>query len=98
MKRRKGMQDKVVNLHKKGFDCHEIADKLDCGPEYVRKALVRTGNWTNAVKADGYKRLGKAAQKAGMTIKDIEEWGLANEIGKDRTLSVNGGLHSVRSA
>lgn len=71
----------VIELFKKNPDCTsgEIADVLDCDSAYVRATLTRAGlklvgsyQYRDPSSRKGLLALGRAAQRAGLTVGDIE--------------------------
>ncbi len=77
--RRTGLNKKVIALMKLRPDwtSRMIGEELKCDEAYVRVTARRNGLRFNKRDNRGKNSLGYAAQKAGMTIKDIEEWVLA---------------------
>jgi hypothetical protein len=74
--RRTGLNKKVIALMKLRPDwtSRMIGEELKCDEAYVRVTARRNGLRFNKQDNRGKNSLGYAAQKAGMTIKDIEEW------------------------
>jgi len=87
--RRLRMKGKIVKSIKENPNAtaKEIALLLQTDQRHVNKIAKLTG--LKLKRKENIIALGKAAQQAGMTIKDIEEW-VNDKASKDRTLSVNG--------
>ncbi len=74
----------VISFFNKNPGCTsaEIAEDLDCDSAYVRATLRRAGlKLAGAYRDEGRRRgllaLGRAAQRAGLTVADIQKMGAA---------------------
>jgi DNA-directed RNA polymerase specialized sigma24 family protein len=80
----KTKQQQVIEYFHKNPGCtsSEIADEFDCDSAYVRATLRRAGLRLNGSHVDPGRRrgllaLGRAAQRAGLTVDDIQKMGAA---------------------
>jgi hypothetical protein len=83
---RTGLKFKVIETMKANpnWSSRLVAEHLNCDSAYVRVTAKRNGLSFPPFIHKGKNNLGLAAQKAGMTIKDIEEWAKQREKTKNR--------------